>query len=304
MPSWWLHPAVAVPWQVTLHSVLAAAVLLSWARRRGLPPGRPRRVLLGLVLVLPLVTAAVPGRYGFGFREGWAWFDSLRLLAVPVPLPGVGPLHLYHGVLGVAVATLGVSIYQELVPLVRRRFRREAATVAPPALERRVRALPGWGRCRVAILPGRRLHAATGGRPGRPRLWLSAGIPELPEAQLDAVLRHELAHWRRGHWWGPHLLYVARLVQLFNPVALWAFREYTVETEIACDAAAVAGRDPRPLARVLLRLYEESSRPAARSQLRRRVDVLLGRHPEGEPVPVAAVWWAGGLLLVLLLWIV
>lgn len=297
MPSWWYAPAAAVPWGVTLHSVLAAAVLFLWARRLRLAPGRTRRALLGLILLLPLLTATVPGRYGFDFRESWAWFDSARLLAVPV----LGGLHLYHGVLVVAAATVLVSLRQELVPLLK--LHRPAGVEPPPELVRRVRSLPGWEGCRVEITDDEGLFASTGGRPSSPRLWLSREVLELPPEQLEAVLRHELAHWRRG-WWVPHLLYAARLLQIYNPVALWAFREYTVETEIACDADAVAGRDPRPLARVLLQLYEESHGSAARSLLRRRVDLLLGRAEPGEALPPEAVPVAGALLLGILPWIV
>lgn len=48
-------------WEVALHSFLAAVVLYAWSRHLELPAGRPKRLLLALVLVLPLATAAVPG---------------------------------------------------------------------------------------------------------------------------------------------------------------------------------------------------------------------------------------------------
>lgn len=304
MPATWYSPVVAVLWQVMLHSLLAAAILLLWARRWRLPPGRARRRMLELILVLPLLTALVPGRGGFDFREGWAWLDSARVLAIPL---GWG-LHVYHGVLAVAAVTVLVSLVQEMLPALPWSRRGREAEAPPAAVERRVRALPGWEDCRVAVSREPGLHVSTSGWPGRPRLKVSRAVLALPETELAAVLRHEHAHWQRGRWWRTHLLFVARLVQIYNPVALWAFREHTVETEIACDAEAVeSDPDTRRLARVLLRFYQDTARTAvaARFVLRRRVEVLLGRAPRpDEQPPPEVLWIAGALLLLGLPWIV
>ena len=303
IPVWWTSPIVAALWQVVLHSAVAAAIFTLWAGRWPLPPGRVRRRMLEAILVLPVITALIPGRSGFDFREQTAWLDSRRLLAIPL----VGELHLYHLVLAMAGVTVVASLWQEVVPVVRRWCDRRELRQAPEALERRVRRLPEWSRCKVQVCAEPGLHVATFGRPGRPGLVLSDEVLGLPAPDLDAVLWHENAHWRHGRWWLTHALFGVRLLQLFNPVALWAFREYTVETEIACDAEAAEGGDPRPLARVLLRLYEDSvvSGPGTRSTLRRRVDALLGRIPHPADEPSAAAVWAGcGLLLVTLPWIV
>jgi len=316
MPAYWYSPVAAALWQIMLHSFLAAAILLLWARRWRLPPGRARRQMLELILLLPLLTALIPGRGGFDFREGWVWLDSSRVLAIPI---GWG-LHVYHGVLAAAAVTVLVSLAQELLPALHRGHREPEAP--PETLERVVRALPGWQRCRVTVSREPGLHVSTSGRPGRPRLTLSREVLALPDAELAAVLRHENAHWQRGRWWRTHLLFLARVVQLYNPVALWAFREHTVETEIACNAEAVGVRsggendDPREnddggearrLARVLLRFYQDTARSAvaARFVLRRRVDVLLGRAPRpDEQPPPDVLWIAGALLLLGLPWIV
>jgi hypothetical protein len=97
-----------------------------------------------------------------------------------------------------------------------------------------------------------------------------------------------------------------RLLQCYNPVALWAFREYCSELEIGCDAAAVRGRDPRVLARVLLRLYEATDRRdlPARGALRKRVNVLLAGGPQDHALPPYTVAVAAGALLGVLPWIV
>jgi len=311
IPAYWYSPVVSALWQVVLHSLVATLIFTVWARRWRLSSGRARRRMLALILLLPLLTALVPGRGGFDFREQMAWLDSSRLLALPL----VAGLHLYHGVLALVAVTVLVSLGQEVMPTLRRGCSRRHLERPPEAVERRVRALPHWRRCRVDVCREPGLHISTSGWPGRPRLVLSHEALALPDAELEVALRHENAHWRDGRWWFIHGLFAARLIQIFNPVALWAFREYTVEHEIACDADAV-GRgeycegpivDPRPLARVLLRLYEdgESHGRAGRSILRRRIDVLLGRLPQpAEEPPPSAVWTAAGLLLVTLPWMV
>lgn len=304
-PLSWL---VGYLWQVALHSFLAGLALYAWSRHRSLAPGRPKRVLLAVLLVLPLVTAAVPGRATAAFRDEVAWFDSSRLLALPL----AGDLRFAHLVAAAGVVALVVTFVQEVMPALGRP--RRGARPAPAELVARVRALPGWESADVELIGGDRPigggdpGAAVAGPPWRPRLLLSAELLErLDEGALAAVLRHEHAHHRPRSWWAVHALYAARLVQCVNPVALWLFREYLVEVEIDCDRQAAAGGGERPLARALLALYERTDRGdlAARATLRLRVDLLLGRRPAAgfEPGPrtLAA---ASALLAVLLPWVV
>jgi beta-lactamase regulating signal transducer with metallopeptidase domain len=103
------------------------------------------------------------------------------------------------------------------------------------------------------------------------------------------------------------LLFLLRLVQLHNPVALWAFREYSMETEIDCDAAAVSGRNSKHLARALLKVYESTDVRdiSVRSRLRKRVDILLGRTKRvDDDLPLSSVLLAALALLLVLPWIV
>lgn len=297
-----MSPAAAVLWQVVLHSAVAAGVLMVWARHLRLASGPARRRILSVILTLPLLTASMPGRSGYTFRERTAWLDSLRLLEIPL----FGGFHLFHLVLLTAGVTAGVTLWQEVIPALRRLHPESAPPSA--ALLRRVRALSGWGRCRVSVTSQREIFVATVGLPSRPRLVVSQGaLEKLSDEELEAVLRHENAHGRPRRWLGTHGLFALRLLQVYNPVALWAFREYTVETEIACDAEAVAGLDPRPLARALLRVYDDTATSdlSARSLLRRRVDILLGRSgdldPSLSPISVLA---AAVVLFLLLPWIV
>ena len=274
-------------WQVILHSTVAAAAFALWSRRLRLPSGRARRSLLALLLLLPPLTAAVPGRGGDVFRDRLAWLDSSRLLALPLPWPPAWTpsgdrLHLFHLAAAVALLTVAAGLWQELAPVLRHRPRGSVSGGLPAPLVRRARALPGWQDLRITRAPGGEVSLATSGWPGRPHLTVTRGALErLAPHELDAALLHEHAHWRGGRWWLTHALFVVRLLQLFNPVALWAFREWVVETEIACDrdAVAVAAEGSRPLARALMTVYADTARSdvATRGILRRRVDALLGR---------------------------
>lgn len=302
IPSYWYTPAVAYLWQVSLHSVLAAGVFAAWSRRARLPSGRVRRWMLCVLLVLPAVTAAVPGRNGFDFREQLAWFDSARVLGIPL----AGSLHVYHVVLVAALLTVAATLWQELGPV----FSPPRAdfTNVPEDLQRRVCRLPGWAGCRVGLLPDEHIVLATSGRPSRPALMVSTGaLNSLTEAELESVLRHENAHWRGGRWFYTHLLFLLRLLQCYNPVALWAFREYSIEVEVDCDGDAVDGNNYKPLARALMKVYESTDHGdyGARSILRARVDALVGRPHAGEdPLRVESVVAAALALLLLLPWIV
>jgi BlaR1 peptidase M56 len=301
IPAYWYEPFPAFLWQVWLHASIVGLLFSSWARHRRLPSGRTRQRLLAAVLVLPLVTAAIPGRSTLEFRERLAWLDSTRVLAIPL----LAGLKVYHVVLAVAVMMIALTVWQELLPALRRR--RSHLEPAPECLVQRARSLPGWDRCDVVVAPSAAIALATGGWPWRPRLIVSRGALErLSSAELTAALHHERGHSDAGRWLRSHALFLLRLVQCYSPVALWSFREYCVEIEIACDADAVRGRDRRDLAEALLKVYESTDRRdvAGRSALRKRVEVLLDAGIDDDALPASSVALAAGLLLVVLPWVV
>lgn len=301
IPGSWSAPLLAYLWQVALHSWVMGLIFYVWVHRLNLPSGRARRRLLALVLVLPMATAAMPGRAGVEFGERIAWMNSARVLAIPLPWG----FQLSHLVLLVALMMALVTLWQEVWPSLRRPYRN--GSPAPESLLHLVRALPGLERCGVVVLPVDSIMLATGGWPGQPRVLVSRGaVVSLTADELDVVLRHEHAHWQAGRWLRSHALFAVRLLQCYNPVALWAFREYCSELEVGCDAAAVRGRDPRVLGRVLLRLYEATDRRdvATRGALRKRVDVLLAGGPQDEALPRFTVALVAAVMLVVLPWIV
>jgi hypothetical protein len=286
-------------WQVAVHATVMGFIFYAWARHVRLPSGRARRRLLALLLVLPLLTAAVPGRSGAEFAEGVAWLNSARILAIPL----AAGITIGHLVLVAAALTTAATIWQELA-LAMRRPRGSPAGPGDPVV-RIVRERAAWPGCDVAISATPSIQVATSGWPSRPRLVISRGAMDaLSEDELALVVAHERAHWENGRWGRLHALFLARLLQCYHPVALWVFREYCLEVEVECDAAA--GADGRPLARVLLRVYDETDRrdTAARAVLRKRIDVLMAGGPQDAALPAPAVAAAAALMGILLPWIV
>jgi Zn-dependent protease with chaperone function len=257
--------------------------------------------MLAVVLLVPIATALAAGANSGELRRPHAWFDSMRILRIPVG----GGIRVFHLVFGIGVAAVGISLWQEVLPVFRRL--RPDFSKAPPELVRAVRALPGWAKCEVAMTAERGFFLATSGRPARPRLILSPSVLErLAPEELEAVLRHENAHWRGRRWRAGQALFLSRMLQCYSPVALLAFRAYTLEVEYECDAEA-AGRDPKVLARALLGVYRllDRSDISGRAALRSRIEALLGHaDPESRELSPAAIVVATAILLLILPWIV
>ena len=124
----------------------------------------------------------------------------------------------------------------------------------------------------------------------RPLLLVPRGLSAtLADAELDAVLLHELAHLRRGDLRWNLLQRVVLALLWFHPVAWYLQASVARERERCCDALAVRhGAQPTALAHALVKLAEAGARPAlamAMSQggvLVERVRGLL------EPVQAAA----------------
>jgi hypothetical protein len=246
---------VAYLWQVALHSWIAGFIFYVWMNRLRLPSGRPRRRLFMLLLTLPLVTAAIPGRGAIEFGERIAWLNSARLLAIPL----FGQIQLGDAVLVLFALVTALTLWQVLIP----------------------------------------------GGSGLPRLTVPkpAEVELLPE-EVEIVDALDRAQARQRL--PAYVMFVIRLLQCYNPIAMWAFREYRVEVHAACDAVAVAGHDPRTLARVLLRLYQtvHGRDGSSRNLLRRRVDVLLAGGPHDAALPTATIVVVAVFLILVLPWIV
>jgi bla regulator protein blaR1 len=92
----------------------------------------------------------------------------------------------------------------------------------------------------------------------RPVLLLPQAIAEhLTPTQLDAVLEHELSHWRRRDNLTAAVHMLVEAVFWFHPLVWWIGARLVEERERACDEAVVrAGHDGRTYAEGILNVCE------------------------------------------------
>jgi TonB family protein len=121
----------------------------------------------------------------------------------------------------------------------------------------------------------------------RPLLLLPADFPERFDAdERRLVLRHELAHLRRGDPLWSLLAELAAALLWFHPLAWLALPRFRLDQELACDERVLRGspRDEAPYARTLLRSTGMDSGPAlipwlAGPQLKERLAMIQRHRP-------------------------
>ena len=74
----------------------------------------------------------------------------------------------------------------------------------------------------------------------RPRIVLPGEAMQLSAEDLQAVLSHELVHWRRRDTWVGWLQVVAQGLLWFHPLVWWANRQLRHERECACDEGVLS----------------------------------------------------------------
>jgi bla regulator protein blaR1 len=173
--------------------------------------------------------------------------------------------------------------------------------------------LPGAGNGRVACaLPVR--YSSSAAEPGivgffRPLLVLPRVVEErLSAAQLDAVVEHELTHWRHRDNLTASVHMLVEALFWFHPLVWWIGARLVEERERACDEAVVrAGHDRGTYAEGLLRVCELNgarSLPCASgaggADLKARITSIMRRHVDTEPTPVRRLALAAAAALALL----
>jgi beta-lactamase regulating signal transducer with metallopeptidase domain len=166
------------------------------------------------------------------------------------------------------------------------------------SLARAVRASCAPAGVRVAV-SARAGSAFVWGR-RRPLIVLPAALVErLTDAELDAVLLHELAHLQRGDGLARWAASLACRLLWPHPLVWWLARQAERESEFACDEeASRRGRSPSDLARGLAKavglavMGGPRAVPAmAAGDVARRLQRLSAGGPEREPA------WRAGVLL-------
>ena len=130
-----------------------------------------------------------------------------------------------------------------------------------------------------------------------PRVMLPRDAAQWPDNRVRVVLRHELAHIRRGDWITQLAAELLRAMYWFNPVFWAACSRLRYESERACDDAVLRqGVGGREYASHLLALargvrenrgfFPESPAPAMirPSSLERRVAAMLNEDVNRTPV--------------------
>ena len=93
----------------------------------------------------------------------------------------------------------------------------------------------------------------------RPIILIPGWALELPEAELRAVLLHEMAHLRRRDDWTNLLQRFLGALLFFHPAVWWIQRRLSLEREMACDDLVLGTtKDPRTYAQCLVAMAERS----------------------------------------------
>ena len=115
-----------------------------------------------------------------------------------------------------------------------------------------------------------------------------SALTGLTDAQLEAIIAHELAHIRRLDVFVNFFQVAVETLLFYHPAVWWLGKRIRAEREHCCDDAAVAlCGSPVTYAYALTRLAESRAVPqlamaANRSPLVERIARLLGANPAGE----------------------
>lgn len=122
----------------------------------------------------------------------------------------------------------------------------------------------------------------------------------LSEAQLRAVIAHELAHIRRHDFFVNFLQILVETLLFYHPAIWWLNRRIRAERELCCDEIAVSLTGDRlEYARTLARMAEwdkasSLAMAANRGSLSERILHVLGKRPAGAGRRILGV--TGGVL--------
>jgi beta-lactamase regulating signal transducer with metallopeptidase domain len=128
----------------------------------------------------------------------------------------------------------------------------------------------------------------------RPAILIPKHLVEsLEPAQLDPILRHELAHVRRFDDWANLAQQGVKALFGFHPAVIWICRRLSLEREIACDDYVLhSGQKARDYAMFLTEFASQrncrnwSAAPAAwsrKTQLKERVNMILKTNRSISP---------------------
>jgi beta-lactamase regulating signal transducer with metallopeptidase domain len=115
-------------------------------------------------------------------------------------------------------------------------------------------------RRRIALCTSEKVRVPTAVGLVRPVILIPSWVMrELSAAELNQILLHELAHFRRWDDWTNLAQQIMKAMFFFHPAVWWIDQKVAMEREIACDDAVLAEtRRPRAYAECLAHLAEKT----------------------------------------------
>lgn len=307
-------------WQGALVTALAAGLLACLPRRTPAQAHAIHAAALGLILAFFPINGALALQWPAPFRAVSAAFEERGSDPVPASR-GLVP----EGGGSTAVASIppaawlvgfyfaGVSLMMARLSLAwgqSRRLRRRARRVEDGKLRRefaRAAARLGLRRAPLLSWSGDVMGPAVVGLLQPMVLLPPALVTALTDAQLRALLLHELAHVFRRDAWILALQRCAETILFFNPFVWLLSRQIEREREACCDDMVLRhGSCREEYAEALLVVADGDGRGAAPalsargsrpSVLRQRIQRILGIRESGS-LPTGSGSWLGIFLAV------
>jgi bla regulator protein BlaR1 len=98
----------------------------------------------------------------------------------------------------------------------------------------------------------------------KPKILLSPVVVKLSDKELEYILMHEIAHYKRMDIFANYLLLVLQMVHWFNPVLWYCFKCIRQDMELATDELVLSKlqhAEHRDYGRALITILEEFSTP-------------------------------------------
>jgi len=253
-------------------SLHAIAQLLALRFVDSVPEGTVICVLVALALRLaPRQNAAT--RFSIWFSAlvaiaalpwiGRAWTHSSPAAVATshpvITLPESWALY-FFSLWGAVVVWFAVGMFRALWHL--NVLRRNGVPVNTASLDRTLReTLERYGaNRRIVLCTSHEVRVPTAVGLFKPTILVPSWVMrELSPAELNQILLHELAHFRRWDDWTNLAQQVVKAIFFFHPAVWWIDKKVAVEREMACDDAVLAEtRSPRAYAECLAHLAEKS----------------------------------------------
>jgi beta-lactamase regulating signal transducer with metallopeptidase domain len=241
-----------------------------------------------------LVAIATVPVFGFGLG-GVLWAHGLipaETLARPaVTVPGSWALYLFAAwaaIAGWALLRVGQGLWHLHV------LRKSCVPVNVETLDARVQQTLARSQTprRVAFCTSDCVHVPTAIGLLKPAVVVPGWVmQELSADELNQILLHELAHFRRWDDWTNLAQKIVKALFFFHPAVWWIENKVSLEREMACDDAVLAETaSPRAYAECLTHLAEKTLiqrsvalAQAALGRIRhtslRVAQILDGNHP-------------------------